>query len=80
MNSPPTQPKSPGGSFLPLLLAFILASAVIGTLSILTLGFVGVIVAVVACMAAFIGLQYLLWGWWLGQAIRDESEAEDVDS
>ena len=76
MNQPP-EPPPRVGSFIPLVLAFILAGLVIAALSILTLGFVGMVVAIVFGMAAFIAIQYLIWGWWLGQAIRDDFEAEE---
>ena len=78
MNQPPETPPRPG-SFIPLVLAFILAGLVIAALSVLTLGFVGMVVAIVFGMAAFIALQYLIWGWWLGQAIRDDFEAEEQE-
>jgi len=70
------EPPKPGGSFVPLLLAS-LGALIIGTvLFFLTLGFFGVILGVVAILFAFGGLQYLLWGRWLQQSLRDEIEAE----
>ena len=71
------------GSFVPLMLALIVLSAAIAVLSFLTLGFVGVILALAFALAAFIGLQYLLWGWWLGpliQASEAARERERADS
>lgn len=67
-----------GGSLVPLLLAFIVLSAVIGVLSFLTLGFVGVMLGLTLVLAAFIALQYLIWGWWLGPWIarRESSQRE----
>ena len=76
MTQPPETPPR-AGSFIPLVLAFVLAGLVIAGLSVLTLGFVGMVVAIVFGMAAFIAVQYLIWGWWLGQAIRDDFEAEE---
>ena len=70
-----------GGSLLPLLLALIVLSAVIGVLSFLTLGFVGVVLGLALLLAAFIALQYLIWGWWLGPWIaRRESSRFDSDA
>ena len=76
MTAPRSPQESKSGSFIPLVLAFLLAGAVIATLSLLTMGFVGVIVAVVIGLAAFIALQYLIWGWWLGKVIREDDKSE----
>jgi hypothetical protein len=70
-----------GGSLLPILLAFVVLSAAIGVLSFLTLGFIGLILAMALALAAFIASQYLLWGWWLGPWIaRRENAQNDADS
>ncbi|MDG2380920.1 MAG: hypothetical protein P8N76_04545 [Pirellulaceae bacterium] len=76
MNSPHQKEKeSTFRSLLPLVLAFLLGGGVLAALSALTMGFVGVIVAVVFGMAAFIAVQYLIWGWWLGDVIRQDEAA-----
>jgi hypothetical protein len=67
-----------GGSLVPLLLAFIAVSAAVAVLSFLTLGFVGVILGLALALAAFIALQYLLWGWWLGPWIARREEAHNA--
>lgn len=77
MNPPPGKP-SPTKSFVPLMLAGILLTACLATLSLLTLGFAGVIVALALLLAAFIASQYLLWGWWLGKFIREREEAAEA--
>lgn len=79
MTSTPPEKESKFGSFVPLVLAFLLFGAVVAALSLLTMGFVGLIVAVVFGLAAFIAVQYLIWGWWLGNAIREDVEAEQAD-
>ena len=76
MNSPPEK-ESAVRTLVPLVLAFLLCGAVLAALSMLTMGFVGLIVAVVFGMAAFIALQYLIWGWWLGDVIRQDDAARE---
>jgi hypothetical protein len=69
-------------SFLPLSLALLLLLAVLAALSLLTLGFVGVVIALVLAMGIFIASQYLLWGWWLGPYLRAQErlrQAEEDD-
>ncbi len=70
-------PHVKSGSFVPLMLAFIVLSAAVAVLSFLTLGFVGVILASAFALAAFIGFQYLLWGWWLGPMIQQSEAASE---
>jgi Zn-dependent protease with chaperone function len=62
---------------IPLILAFIIACFAIAVLSLLTLGFAGVVLGVALLMAAFIAFQYLLWGWWLSDLIRKRQQKED---
>ncbi|MCP4190712.1 MAG: hypothetical protein GY768_08795 [Planctomycetaceae bacterium] len=79
MNSPHQKEKdSTFRNLLPLVLAFLLGGAVLAALSALTMGFVGVIVAVVFGMAAFIAVQYLIWGWWLGDVIRQDDATREI--
>jgi fatty acid desaturase len=70
-------------SVVPLLLALVVLSAAIAVLSFLTLGFFGAVLGLAFALAAFIGLQYLLWGWWLGpwieRAERLREEERDRD-
>ena len=55
--------------------AAMLLLACVAVLSLLTLGFVGVIVAIVICLALVIGLQYVLWGWWLTAYLQRQEAA-----
>jgi hypothetical protein len=70
-------------SVIPLLLALVVLSAAIAVLSFLTLGFFGAVLGLAFALAAFIGLQYLIWGWWLGpwieRAERLRQEGRDGD-
>lgn len=63
--SPPSSTPPSKRSLIPVLMAAMLLLACVAVLSLLTLGFAGVIVAIVICLALVIGLQYVLWGWWL---------------
>ncbi len=73
-------------SSLPVFMAAVILLAALAALSLLTLGFVGVIVALTLLLAAFIGFQYLLWGWWLGplllaqERVREESSLREPES
>ena len=60
-----------------LILAFIVATFTIAVLSLLTLGFAGVVLAVAMLMATFIAIQYLVWGWWLGDWIRRQQDRNE---
>lgn len=59
------------------ILAVITAALILATLSVLTLGFAGVVLGVSVAMAAFIALNYLLWGRWLGDYIRRQEAGDD---
>ena len=63
---------------IPLILAFIIACFAVAVLSLLTLGFAGVVLGVALLMAAFIAFQYLLWGWWLSDLIRKRQEEDET--
>lgn len=73
----PTRPdaESPSkerGSLLPVLV--VLGFALGAVLVIISCAGVAGVLVVLAIGAgiAFIGLQYLLWGWWLTKKLRDE--------
>jgi hypothetical protein len=73
-------PQSQAGcsSAIPLLLALIVLIGVLSILSLLTLGAFGIMVAIAGGLVVVVGLQYLLWGWWLGPHIaRLQREKED---
>lgn len=74
--TPPEPPKR-GGSFVPILLASILAIIVCTVLFFLTLG--GFIVVIVIGGAIFVvgAMHYVLWGWWLGRVIKEDVDAEE---
>jgi hypothetical protein len=77
---PPPERRPAGGSLLPVML-------VLGPVLILIVGVVAftglaglLMVAVIACVPAFMVLHYLLWGYWLGKNIRDEEEAQQNEA
>jgi hypothetical protein len=74
---PDFAPK-PRGSLLTILLVGIAAFILAVIFTFLTLGFVWPFVVGFAIFA-FIGLQYLVWGWWFERIYRSES-IEDQDS
>ena len=82
--TPPEKPHEPGvpgrGSLLPIALVAALGLACLVTLSIMSGGFFALVVAVAMAIFTMIAFHYLLWGWWLGEAIRRkqaEEEAQD---
>jgi hypothetical protein len=74
---PSEKPQTGRSSVVPLLLALVLLSAAIAILSMLTLGFVGVMVALAGALVAFVGFQYLLWGWWLAPLIERREQTSE---
>lgn len=73
---PRPEPTQRRGSRLSLFFAFMFCLFVISTLSLLTLNAFGVVVGVAAVLFGVIGFHYFVWGWWLGEIIRRESETE----
>ena len=73
------QPSNKPATAVSLILAFVLASLVVALLSVLTLGFVGVVVGIGLLMTAFIAFNYVLWGRWLGAYVRRREAEEEAD-
>jgi hypothetical protein len=69
-----------GSSWLPIMLASLLAAVVCIVLFFLTLGGFGMVLAIGGGVFAFIGLHYVVWGWWLSRMIREEVEQEERGS
>lgn len=74
----PTQPPPRRGSWFGVLLAGAVGLFFLVGLLFLTLGYFGPVVLLAAGIFAFALLHYLVWGWWLARAVRDEA-AEDDD-
>ena len=80
-NEPPRGPSKKRRSLLSLLLAALLLILTLAGLSLLTLSFAPLFgplaVLIVLAIGGLVVLHYLVWGWWLGDAIRREVEAEE---
>ncbi len=80
-HEPPARPSQKRRSFLSLLLAGLLLLLTFAGLSLLTIGFAplfGPLAAlIVLAIGGLVAFHYVVWGWWLGDAIRREVEAED---
>ncbi len=80
--SPPPAPEA-GRGWLSIFLASLLGGMSLTILSLLTLGVFGVAAVVFLFLGLGIGVQYLIWGWWLGPALRradaDESSPPAAD-
>jgi hypothetical protein len=70
--------RRPSGSLVPLVTVVGFGSAA-ALVVVACAGLPGILVLLaLAGVAAFIGLQYLIWGWWLGNRIRQEEQAEEA--
>lgn len=67
------------GSLVSVVMALAAGTAITVVLALLTFNTFGVMVLVAGGLFVFIGLQYLVWGWWLGRMLRDEAESDDDD-
>ena len=56
-----------------------LFSFVATVLVFLTLGSFGLVILIVAVIFLMIAIHYVVWGWWLGHVIREESIQEEDD-
>ncbi|REK17974.1 MAG: hypothetical protein DWQ37_05490 [Planctomycetota bacterium] len=75
---PPGQAKPNRSSMLPVALVVVPLAMLVGVVVAFT-GRAGLLMlAVVACVPAFIMLHYVLWGHWLSKSLRRE-DAEDAD-
>lgn len=77
---PPPRPEKPPTSFVPLLLAGLLALMVFVALFFLTLGLIGPVVVVGLAIFGFGLLQYVLWGWWVSGILRNEETDDKSDN
>ena len=71
---PPPEAPQPKGSWLAVVLAFVLCVILVGVFSVLTLGVIGPAIVLGAILAIVILLQYVIWGWYFeriyGPAVR----------
>lgn len=74
----PPQPATPRRSVWPLVFAAILAMFASGVLLLLTLGMFGLMLAVAAMVFLFVAMHYIVWGRWLGDAIRRDVAEEEA--
>ena len=74
----PPAPITPRRSVWPLVFAAILAVFASGVLLLLTLGMFGLMLAVAALVFMFVAMHYVVWGRWLGDAIRRDVAEEEA--
>jgi len=68
------------GSWLSFVLVGCLSLVVLGALLVLTLGYIGPVIAIGAGIFSLAALHYLVWGWWLSRYIRDAEGAPDENA
>jgi hypothetical protein len=80
-HEPPAGPNQKRRSLLSLLMAGVLLLLTLAGLSLLTIGFAplfgALVVLIVLAIGGLVAFHYVVWGWWLGDAIRREVEAEE---
>lgn len=76
MQPPPEPPQQPlsKSSNTPMILGILTGACALAGLSLLTMGYVGVVIAVVMGLFLIVALHYLVWGWWLGQLIHEDAQ------
>jgi hypothetical protein len=88
MHDPPPKPTSTerpggdsapaGGSWLSIFFVGVLGFATVAALAVLTLGVMPQVIILGGAILLFVGVNYLIWGWWLGKVLpRPESDEED---
>jgi len=66
-------------SVLAAFLLVVVAAVCFVGLFVLTLGTIGLAVAVGGGIFLLVAFHYFVWGWWLGPAIQRDVEAEEAD-
>jgi hypothetical protein len=77
--SPPA-PAKPSGSLLSVFMAGVGALVIAVVLGLLMIPVAGVALAAVVLVFVLVALaafHYVVWGWWLSNAIREDVEAEE---
>jgi threonine/homoserine/homoserine lactone efflux protein len=67
-------------TFLAVFFGSFTVFGVLVVLSILTIGFFIYVLIIAGVIAAFAGLHYLIWGWWMSDLVageREEMEAQE---
>lgn len=75
----PLEPTKPRGSLLGILLALIAGVALLVTAVVFTRGVAVFFFLVMLVVFGLVGFHYLVWGWWLGEALRQEMRDEDAE-
>ena len=77
--APPSSPPPPRGSLVPVfvVLAFVLV-VVVGLVGLTGVAGLYILLAV-AGVLGFAAMHYVLWGWWLGNKIRQQHESDEGD-
>lgn len=84
---PPAPVRAPGdgqssrrGSLLPIALAVSIGVLLMGTLTLMSLGFAALVLGVALAVFGLIGVHYIVWGWWLAPIIQGQVEAGEGES
>jgi len=76
----PPPPPEPVRSRLSILLALVLFVIVVALLTVLTLGYFGLVLFTAAILFGLVLFHYFFWGRWLGRILREEEERDSDDS
>ena len=73
----PEFPQPRQSSAVSIVLAALGLAGICLVLFFLSGGIFGIVILMAGGIVAFAGLQYLIWGWWLGKMIRREEEQDE---
>ena len=72
----PEPPDRDGSSWLAIILAGLLGTAAVVTLTFLTLGSFGPVLLIGLLIFGLVAFHYFVWGWWLQRILRREHDQE----
>lgn len=79
-NKPSAEPQRPRGSWLSIIFVGILGMAIVAALAVLTLGIMPQVLILGVAIMLFVGLNYIIWGWWLPKILPKEEEEKRMEN
>jgi hypothetical protein len=79
-NKPSGEPQRARGSWLSIIFVSMLGMATVAALGVLTLGIMPQVLILGAAIMLFVGLNYIIWGWWLPKILPKEEEEKRIEN